>query len=492
MLLLNVAKHASDLGQPAVYIDIETLRDNPYPDVLIRLMIELATELDRALERARRPSIKRWRARRRLGRLRTRLETLLSDPQQAQYRLADTTADRRTLRRSARGDVAAPRGVGPAVGGASASASSDRERSHLSEAGREASFVRTKLEGLQAEATEFREMLSDAIKATGDRGVLVILDDFYFIRRENQPDVLAYLHQVVKNLGIWLKVGAVEHRLNEFEDGDPPRGLQLTQDAGKVPMDVTLADFDHTRAFLEGILADVCYEAEVDVNALLTDGARLRLVIASGGVPRDYVNLVTAALDKATRRTGEANRPRNRITAEDVNVAVPEFLKQKEDDLRVDARPEDIDRLRNRLYDVLNFCLVLRKTNIFTVEARMLREEQWGRDIAALSDLRFFHRFGNLTVKSSDPGFVGQRYEGFALDLSAYAATRVRTNEVEFWTTDGFQRSRGVNFVYTPQISAELSKMPGKKKAHPPEPVVSLGGDQITIFDALEDSTEPS
>lgn len=257
-----------------------------------------------------------------------------------------------------------------------------------------------------------------------------------------------------------------------------------------MPMDVTLADFDHTRSFLEGILADVCAQAAVDVDMLVTDGAKLRLVIASGGVPRDYVNLVSAALDKATRRTGEANRPRNRITAEDVNVAVPEFLKQKEDDLRVDARPEDIDRLRKRLYDVLNFCLVHRKTNIFTVEARMLREEQWGRHIAALSDLRFFHRFGNLTVKSSDPGFVGQRYEGFALDLSAYAATRVRTNEVSFWTTDGFQRSRGATFVYTPEISAKLSRSPAKK-AGSPEPVVQLDSDQITIFDALKELDGP-
>lgn len=350
--------------------------------------------------------------------------------------------------------------------------------------------MRTKLEGLQAEATEFREVLREAVKASGERGVLVILDDFYFISRENQPDVLAYVQQVVKNLGIWLKVGAVEHRLNEFEDGNPPRGLQLTQDAGRVPMDVTLADFDHTRTFLEGILTDVCAEVGVGMDTLVTEGARLRLVIASGGVPRDYVNLVTAALDKATRRTGEANRPRNRITAEDVNVAVPEFLKQKEDDLRVDASPEDIDRLRRRLHDVLNFCLVLRKTNIFTVEARMLREEQWGRDVAALSDLRFFHRFGNLTVKSSDPAFVGQRYEGFALDLSAYAATRVRTNEVEFWTTDGFQRSRGVTFVYRPEIAAELAQA-SPKKSSKSDPIVQLSSDQITIFDALEESGAP-
>lgn len=221
MLLLNVAKHAARIGQPAVYIDIETLRDNPYPDVLVRLLIELTTELDRKLRGHRWPSVTRFRARRRLKRLRTRLETLLRDPQQANYRVADSAAARRHRRRGGRGDVAVPEGTVP-LARIAGSVSTERDRSEIKEAGRDASFTRTKLEGLQAEATEFREVLREAVKATGDRGVLVILDDFYFIRRENQPDVLAYLQQVVKNLGIWLKVGAVEHRLNEFEDGDPP------------------------------------------------------------------------------------------------------------------------------------------------------------------------------------------------------------------------------------------------------------------------------
>jgi hypothetical protein len=124
---------------------------------------------------------------------------------------------------------------------------------------------------------------------------------------------------------------------------------------------------------------------------------------------------------------------------------------------------------------------------VFTVNTRLLRETQWGRDIAALSDLRFFHRFGNLTVKSSDEAFVGQRYDAFALDLSAYAGTRVRTkNEIDFWTTDGLQKSRAAPLVYTPdwQVTAGLGD---RLDAVDNEPRIMLEGDQITIFDALSD-----
>ena len=316
---------------------------------------------------------------------------------------------------------------------------------------------------------------------------MVILDDFYFIRRADQPDVLAYLQQVVKNLNIWLKIGAVEHRLNEFADGDPPRGLQLTQDAGKVQMDVTLANFDHTKSFLEGILNDICESLDIDPDRLLTPNARLRLVSASGGVPRDYLNLLTAALDKATRRSdNDAARPRNRVGSEDVVQAAPEFRRQKEDDLRVDASPEDAQRLWSQLNDILNFCIVDRKVNIFTVEQRLLREEQWGRDVAALADLRFFHRFGLLTVKSSDPSFVGQRYEGFVLDLSSYATARVRTTEVEFWKPDGFQKARRVTYVYRPDIAKTLKEARPATPSRKRSTEISAVPGQTDIFEVLD------
>jgi hypothetical protein len=33
---------------------------------------------------------------------------------------------------------------------------------------------------------------------------LIVLDDFYHVPYEDQPDVLAYLHQVVKNLAVYV------------------------------------------------------------------------------------------------------------------------------------------------------------------------------------------------------------------------------------------------------------------------------------------------
>ena len=189
----------------------------------------------------------------------------------------------------------------------------------------------------------------------------------------------------------------------------------------------------------------------MSLDDLVTETGRERLVLASGGVPRDYLNLVASALRRAASGDGVGNRPKNRINAEDVSEVAPEFLAQKEQELTLDANPEDVQRLRVRFNDVVNFCVRENQRNVFVVEATKLREEKWGQDLAALAELRFLHKIGNLTVKSSSARFVGRRYEAYVLDLSAHAGSRVRNIEmIEFWTPAGFQQIRGARFIYVP------------------------------------------
>ena len=78
MLLLNVAESAVAKGQPVAYIDLETLRDNPYPDVLIRLLIELAGALQTTVAGAKGSGLKRLGVKRSLKKLQKR--NLMSRP----------------------------------------------------------------------------------------------------------------------------------------------------------------------------------------------------------------------------------------------------------------------------------------------------------------------------------------------------------------------------------------------------------------------------
>ena len=482
-LLRKIESLGEETRSQVIFVDIETLRGRPYPDVLIELLIEFLT----ALERRIRPGSK-WRidvfARRRgilsrLRRLSTTLRALLDEPQVAE----------RTIRelRSKRSLVVGGTGIdfrflrhGRAHASAEGAVSAQRESS------REARFLESKMDGLLSAAVLIRSALADAHRHLGDEATLIVLDDFYHIPYDDQPDVLAYLHQIVKNLHIYLKICGVRHRIQPFVEGNPPRGMQLGQDAGEVSLDITLARFQGAQAFLEKVLQGISEPLEVELVALVTEGGRQRLVLGSGGVARDYLYLTQMALRNANERAENPARPHNRIGAEDVNEAAAELSAQKQQDLALDAGP-DADRLRERLSDVAKFCLDVNGTNIFLVEGTRLQEEDWGKEIQALSDLRLVHQIGNLSVQTGS--YRGRRFVGFTLDLSNYTGTRSeRIRQIEFWTAQGKQDIRRASLVYLPGASERSPSRSTAMAGEPPDEVLEGEWIQTDIFDFLDEA----
>ena len=456
-----------------MFVDIETLRGRPYPDVLIELLIEILEALVKRLEeKSGKIDVKpkRRRAKKRLRQLITTLSRLRNEPQTAQRIIKHMQASSRSA------------GIGVGAGGkvgrfaranvhAGAGDASSREESV------EATVDESKMDGLLSAVVLIRNALEEAQTHLDGEVTLLVLDDFYHVPYDAQPEVLAYLHQIVKNLGIFLKVCGVKHRIQPFVEGDPPRGLQPGQDAGEVSLDITLEQFRAAQIFLEKILMSLCEPLEISIDDLITEGGRRRLVLGSGGVARDYVNLTQKALRIANERDVNQTRPHNRIGAEDVNEAAADLSAQKQEDLRRDAST-DADQLRARLADIVKFCLDVNKTNVLMVEGPMLQEEDWGKEIQALADLRLLHQIGNLSEKRGT--FRGRRFVGFTLDLSNYTGTRSESiRQIEFWTPTGKQAARAANLIYTPGAS----KRPPTKPA--PEKPKDLEWEQTDIFDVF-------
>jgi hypothetical protein len=320
------------------------------------------------------------------------------------------------------------------------------------------------MDGLLSASVLIRGVLRAAQAAMGDRPTLIVLDDFYHVPFADQPDVLAYLHQVVKNLDIYLKICGVRHRLQPFVEGDPPRGMQVGQDAAEISLDITLERFEAAQTFLERVLSGICEPLGVSIAALLTDGGRQRLVLGSGGVARDYLHLTQSALRNANERASSASRPHNRITAEDVNEAAAGLSATKQQDLARDAGP-NAEHVRERLTDVAKFCLDVNGTNVFLVEGTHLQEDNWGKEIQALADLRLVHQIGNLSVQTGS--YRGRRFVGFTLDLSNWTGTRSeRIEQIAFWTPSGRQDARRARLIYTPGAS---DRPPSIAKSTEPE-----------------------
>lgn len=275
-----------------------------------------------------------------MAKLTAALRRLLGQPQVAQ----------RTVRElQSRASGASMRGrIGARYRGQAADVSMDASRRHATEESSEGSEERTKMDGLLSASVLTRGVLTAAQDAMGDKPTLIVLDDFYHVPFDDQPDVLAYLHQVVKNIDIFLKICGVRHRLQPFVEGNPPRGMQVGQDAAEISLDITLERFQAAQTFLEQVLTGICEPLGISIDALLTDGGRQRLVLGSGGVARDYLHLTQNALRNANERPSNPSRPHNRITAEDVNEAAAGLSALKQQDLARDAGP-NADAVRQRL-----------------------------------------------------------------------------------------------------------------------------------------------
>jgi Cdc6-like AAA superfamily ATPase len=87
----------------------------------------------------------------------------------------------------------------------------------------------------------------------------------------------------------------------------------------------------HLRAILESFLKAVGYPLS---GAVIPEPAFRRLVWATAGVPRDFLQMFARAIEHAQR-----NR-HTTVTLSDVNMAIGEFGQQKMDDLLRDARNE--------------------------------------------------------------------------------------------------------------------------------------------------------
>ena len=135
----------------------------------------------------------------------------------------------------------------------------------------------TKEEYLERALTGYRDLITRTSEQVG--GGFVFIDDLYQIRREDQPEVLGYLHRLIKDTGLWLKIGSIRYSTVTFRPGNPPRGMQRGQDAHEVPLDRGLRHPQVTQAFLEKILSQIGQKAGIDIYDLLTPDARKRLVL---------------------------------------------------------------------------------------------------------------------------------------------------------------------------------------------------------------------
>jgi hypothetical protein len=219
--------------------------------------------------------------------------------------------------------------------------------------------------------------------------------------------------------------------------------MKIGDDAEEIDLDLTLEKYDLTKKFLLSVLDNFLREVEIKSDEILTDDAKHRLILASGGVARDFLSILRRSIEVARERGGGPRGPR--IGAEDVNIAAGEYDTSKRAEFKRDVYDNEENKLNEVFCRVRQFCLEEAGSNCFLIDKDASGE--FVASIHELVDLKLLHLIrSRVTLKESAAGRV---FEAYMLDLSQYAGSRKRRGleMIEFWRPGANEKLRRAKLI---------------------------------------------
>lgn len=399
----------------AIYIGVDEIKRLGFPDVLIRVLLVVFQRLPgskgRFFQLLQTPQSKIVKD----------LKQLLDAPESAQVSQKDTH------------DTEGALDLKPGQGSPGIDVRSRRGREVTT------SFRSSKLDHLERHLQDYKDALRGSIRRTWPT-VFVLVDDFYLIKKELQPYVVDYLHRLFRGTDAYLKIGTVRHRTSLRTHEGQTIGVELAQDVEEISLDKTFESFEETNSYLHSMLAEMgaVGHAGMDVASLFNSDAPRALTLASGGVPRDFLNIFVDAIDMSLR-AGKTDR----LTPTFIyKAAAQHSYKSKLANIQEEAG-YDADALGRVYADLVSFCLKEKRKTAFLVgieDAR--RHPDQNELLQQLMDFKLIHVISQNTSAAS--GRQG-RFVAYTLDFSIFMEPRRRGIEiVEFWKVDDQRRPIGV------------------------------------------------
>ncbi|WP_156399432.1 hypothetical protein [Rhodococcus sp. Leaf278] len=448
-LLRQIESTRKASGQLVAWADQETFKGLSYPDVLVGTLAEVFTQISVQL-RAQSPLEKKKIFRKavpltaqqnladELDHAVRSLRELQKSPSESEIEWTENYLTESNVAHN--GAIKTSAKAGPLAGTFDYSKGrSNKETSGKALAQR---YSAKKSEHLERALSTYRTLMLAIGRASPN--TFIILDDFYHLKQDDQPGIAGYFHRAVKDTGVWLKFGSIALWTRLYAGGNPPIGLQAPHDLRDLSLDRGLQEFKRSKKFLETILNRLCVECDVDPSSLFSDGALDRLVLAAGGVPRDYIGLVSESIASAKNRGPSGKSGSERIIAEDVNSASGRTVETKYTDMREDSggASDELEGLVVRLTDhcrnTKSSCFLINASNRELIDKTN-----------RLQNMRFVHTVAqNETV----PNQQSDRYNVYVLDVSLLAAQRAWQVDFMGWVKREGRRAR--KLVYVPGVAS--------------------------------------
>jgi hypothetical protein len=304
-----------------IYINTDTVKTLEYPDVLIRLLLAIFEGLPRPRWHKR-----LWRRIRRFRRRPTAVETMVSELRElldlpVKSRLTVTQDE--SVRASRRLSAKLSKGSSQVNAGTEDDAAQSRQEVRESE--------EEKIRMIDARLPDYKDAIQNALSESEATFGVYIVDDFYLVNPKHHAEVIDYLHRLLRDTDLYFKIGTIRHRTRLSKKAGVSYGVQPYQDVDTFDLDRTLEDLPQTSAYLEEMLRKLGQEVGIeDVTAIMSEDATKDLVLLSGGVPRDYLNIFVDGLGRARNL-----RSRVRVTPTDLRKAAASLSQEsKFSDLR--------------------------------------------------------------------------------------------------------------------------------------------------------------
>lgn len=420
-----------------VNINMEDYKTITFPNIILRCMIDIFKSI-RLKSKQSNPwytlSIPSFFFRNKLKGLIDELESLIHEPD-------ETIHEERYLRSQKEQDRAA-------LKARNADLSTGSSTQSETEVSRKVS--KNKLNFLRLEFAKYKDALEESVSHLRGMTIFILLDDFYFVKKKHQPNLVDYVHRLCKGLNIFVKIATIKHRTKLYSQrGDEYVGVEVGHDVQEIDMDYTLDKFDDLRRFMKQLLNNAaahCGQGEIEIEDLFAGEGFNQLCLASGGVPRDFLALFVILANQYMSKDIPY------IGKVEVTEAAIANINNKYSSMRDDSSGERdvleiiLDRIKQHVYNT-------NRTNAFLVSKSDLAEYPEERQIIKeLVDLRLIHLIDENTSKAPSDGL---RYEAYMLDVGLYENSRPRKfNQVQPGSRD--EKSRKDNLRSSPKLELDM------------------------------------
>ena len=266
--------------------------------------------------------------------------------------------------------------------------------------------------------------------------IVLYLDDFYLINLDIQPFVIQFFHDIYKNSKndcFCFKLCSIPNRTKINKDGKVD--FSFKDDFSPIRLDKELYDFDNLIDFLIKITSNLNPDINIntqDIRSIFANEDVLKFtVVATGGVPRDFLVILSEIIKIAKTETS------SKIRKEHLYAAISDMKQDKEENIEVEC-DIPVEKIREALEIIQKEIIDGLKTNVILYPASLSKSHEV--ILKNLINLRYLHVINETT---SSEKVKKENFVSYLLDMTFYATgKRLKQNFDfrEFWKQDGGHR----------------------------------------------------